>query len=405
MLNMETQPNIELSERVFNAFSGVLSSRRWARFFSEFQDGKFNFAQVQRGFPIGEDYGKRRWKEKKFKDYIRGEKIKNNGETRIYLTEEGQQMQNIARYFLIQDRNMPKKKGVEDILSLMPGKNHGVEKILNFLHILYTQPISEMRQLYDYFSSTTVKGISDKLQAKGLIKVKSTKVREVTGINTKTNKKKHLVYQVNSIVRTRRGTFFYEKIILPIIQYLNAEDKENTELARCIKTNWPLKSKRETKLVAKPIQTIYRVGVYVPNGEYSRMLVEKLKRTVFGNNIDAEIIDLQKGLDYAAPQFGIIFFDADSVPTGIVNRVIRDIKKTKVKEGRTKIVALTDLPKRSDILSLECDLVLQKHWLNDGNGYKEESDAFLTKYASKLADQKKYGPGGLVMGTKQFITS
>jgi len=399
------EPNIELSDKVFKAFSGVLSSRRWVRFFSEFQDGKFNFAQVQRGEPIGENYGKRKWKEKKFKDYIRGERIKNNGETRIYLTEEGDQIRNIAKYFLIQERNIPRRKGVEDILDLMPEKNHGVEKILNFLHIIYTQPISEMRQLYDYFSTTTSKLISDKLVAKGLLKVKTKKIRKVTGIDAKTNKKKHLVYHVNSFERTRRGTFFYEKIVLPIIQYLNAENKEDTELARCVKTNWPLRPVRKTKKVAQPIQTAaFRVGMYIPDEKYSQMLMEKLKRTVFEESAYAKFEDHQKGLDFTAPQYSVVFFDADSIPEGTANRIIRDIKKIPVSRGGTKVIALTDHTRRSDRLSLQCDLVLQKHWLDDGNGFKEESDAFLREQAQKLYD-KRSSSGGLIMGTKQFINA
>jgi len=392
---MPKRPNIELSDKVLDFFSAALYSRRWTNIFASFEDGKFYLEQIKRGETIGAKLKKKEtrkwWNPEKYKKYFRTEP-QEKGKDLFHLSEEGKELQDISRFVLIQEKKLPRGA---DVFKAIDHGFSAPENFITTMYLLYTLPITKLTQLHEYMNDSTAKRYVNKLCNAGLL---NAHFRTITP-------KRGGSYKIKILERTSAGAFYFKNILLPILEYASAEDKKDTEIMKYLKFNWPLKPKRPTRKVAKPVQSDHRIGMYIPDRKYSQMLVEKLRRTVFGTHPEAKFVEYPKGLDHSATQNNIVFFDADSVSKGMVARVIADIKRTMVKDGRTKVVALTDHTKLSDRLSMECDLVFQKHWLDDGNGYKEESDAFLNKYAQKLTARKKSGPGGIVMGTEQFIIS
>jgi hypothetical protein len=374
---MEEKPNIELTDRVIDFFSAALYSRKWTKFFAEFQEDKFKLEDILRGRKFGMMKTERTWFESKYENYLRSRKE----DSTLYLTAEGRELQDIARYFLVQTTKQPLGLRLFDLIGNRPTKSSGVERTINIIHLIYSQPIREMRDLYEYVHHSAVR----------------------TGHrNIKTS---YAGGRVKTIERTALGTFLYEKILLPMCAYAEAENKKDTALARCVGKQWPLGARvRKRPKTAKPATvSSHRVGLYVPDNAYSGMLIEKLQRTVFPNKpVDFRTHDYN--LDTTAAQFNIVFFDADQVPVGNVATIANYVGRTKVKNGRTKIIALTDSSRKSELLSERgCDIVLQKDWLDDRNGFKEESDRFLERYAAKITSRNSSGLNGIIMGTEQFL--
>lgn len=388
---MEEKPNTELSGRVLEFFSAALYSRKWTKFFADFEDGGFELEEVLRGRKFGMKKTERTWFESKYENYLRSRKE----DAKLYLTGEGRDLQDIARYFLIKTTNQPQGLRLFDLIGSRPTKASGLERTLNIIHLIYSQPIREMRELYEYVHHSAVNIIVNRLAKLGVIKTDHKNIRT-----------SYAGGRIKTIERTRLGTYLYEQILLPMCAYAEAENKRDTTLAKCVRREWPLGARvKRRPATAKPatVKKNHRVGLYVPDNAYSGMLIEKLRRTLFTNR-PVEFRTHDNNLDTTATQYNIVVFDADQMPLSNVATITNYVARTRVKDGRTKIIALTDSPKRSEILSERgCDIVLQKEWLDDRNGFEEESDRFLQKYAAKITSKTSNGLNGAIMGTEQFL--